>query len=469
MRPEADVVPIEKRTIVRTTGQPGFIEAYEQTAIYPKIAGFVDKWNFDIGSLINRGMVLAHLDVPDLVAKYEEAKAEVELDEVRIEVAKKLVNVAIENYKTAQAQVEQAKADLGKYRADVARWKTDYDRISALRKKDAVDQVVEDESRKHWLSSIASLEAAESGVVVAQATEAARRTDVEKARIDVDASQAQLKVARAAERRLAAMVGYTFIEAPYDGIVVMRNVNTGDFAQPAAGDPSAQGNNPGGSRTTSNPLYVVARTDKVRIFLDVPEFEANGIQPGSRAHVTIQAVDNMKFAAEVTRTSWSLSPKARTLRAEIDIPNPIALNSVDTRSPKGTLSVLGASILGMMDSPLGTGPVLAATSLFAGRPYRGRILPNMYAYGSVELKRADVWAIPLQSVFQLGNQSYCYLFEDGKAVQLAVQLGIDDGNWVEVARKRDKNSWVPCNGSERILVGELSQLSNGEPVRVTGN
>jgi hypothetical protein len=51
----------------------------------------------------------------------------------------------------------------------------------------------------------------------------------------------------------------------------------------------------------------------------------------------------------------------------------------------------------------------------------------MYAYGTVELSRVGVWAVPLQAMFQLGNQDYCYVLEEGKAVQLAVQVGIDDG------------------------------------------
>jgi len=410
---------VAKRTIFRQSGQPGYIEAYEQTSIYPKIAGFIDEWKVDIGDTITKDMVIAHLDIPDLVADYEEKKAEVEFDEVRIKVAEQLVTVAEENLKTAGAQIDEAKANLGKNKAEVERWAADYKRISALARDKAVDANVEDESRKHMQSSIASLHAAEAGITVAETTKAARKADVDKAKVDVDAARARAKVARATEKRLAAMVGYTIIRAPYNGIVVTRNVNTGDFAQPAAGDPSAQRNNPAASRVNSNPLYVVARTDKVRIFLDVPEMEANGIRPGSNAHVKIEAVDNMELSTTVTRTSWALNAKSRTLRAEIDIPNP-----------------------------------------------GGKILPNMYAYGTVELTRTDVWAIPVQAAFRVGNQDYCYLFEDGKAVQLPVQLGIDDGAWVEVAKKRAGKEWAPFNGNERILVGELSQLSNGEPVRV---
>jgi HlyD family secretion protein len=412
------VVNAEKRTIMRVTGQPGFIEAYEQTAIFSKISGYVDEWKVDIGDRITKDTVLAHLDVPDLIAEHEEKKAEVELDEVRIKVAEEMVNVATENWKMASAQVDEAKANLGKYAADVVRWKADYARISALAKSDSIEKPVEDESYKQLQSSIATQHAAESGIVVAEATRGARKADVAKARIDVDAARARAKVDRATERRLAATVAYATIKAPYDGIVVKRNVNVGDYARPATGDQSAANNNPQASHGSTHPLYVVARTDKVRIFLDVPEMEANGIHAGSNARVSIQAVDNLEFTAPVTRTSWSLNASSRTLRAEIDVANP-----------------------------------------------GGRILPNMYAYGSVELTRVGVWTIPLQAVVQRGNQHYCYVFEDGKAVRIPVQLGIDDGNWIEVTAKRTQEKWLPLDGTERIVVGDVSQLSNGELVR----
>lgn len=418
VRPEATAVSVQKRTIVRETGQPGFIQAYEQTAIYPKISGFVDAWKVDIGDAIRKDQLLAHLDVPDLVAEYEEKTAERELDEVRIQVAEQFVKVADENLKTATAQVEEAKADLGKAKADVERWKVDFSRITALVKAKSIDETVQDESRKRLETSIAALQAAEAGIVVVGATKDARQADVQKARADVDAARAKAKVSRATEKRLAALVGYTTIKAPYDGTVVTRNVNTGDFIRPASGDETDARTNSGASRASS-PLYVVARTDKVRIFLDVPEMDANGIEVGSKAHVSIQAVDNLEFPAEVTRTSWALSAKSRTLRTEIDIPNS-----------------------------------------------EGRIRPNMYAYGTVQVTRADVWAVPLQAVIQRGNQTCCYVLEGDKSVLLPVQLGIDDGAWVEVSRKRVGDKWVPFDGSERILTGALSQLSDGESVRI---
>ena len=182
--------------------------------------------------------------------------------------------------------------------------------------------------------------------------------------------------------------------------MVARNVNTGDFVQPASGDQSTPRSDQRSSGSRGKPLYVVARTDKVRIFLDVPEMEAAGVHVGNKAWVTIEADDSTEFPAEVIRTSWALSAKNRTLRAEIDIPNP-----------------------------------------------GGCILPNMYAYGKMEVKRPGVWTVPLEAVVELGNQTSCYEYREGKAVLLAVQRGLDDGAWVELARKRVKGEWVPLDGS----------------------
>ena len=50
---------------------------------------------------------------------------------------------------------------------------------------------------------------------------------------------AQVEVDQAAEENLAALVGYTHVHAPYDGIVVVRNANTGDYVEPRYGDASA--------------------------------------------------------------------------------------------------------------------------------------------------------------------------------------------------------------------------------------
>jgi hypothetical protein len=164
---------------------------------------------------------------------------------------------------------------------------------------------------------------------------------------------------------------------------------------------------------------MVARTDKVRVYVDVPEMDASAVTRGTQARVRVQALGDEEVSAAVTRTSWPLRPRSRTLRAEIDLPNPDV-----------------------------------------------RLLPGMYAYGRVLIDRSNVRALPLEAVTEVGNQPCCYLYKDGKAVQTPLQTGIDDGKWVEVSKKRVKGQWADLTGTEAVIVGDLAEISDGQPVRV---
>ena len=125
-----------------------------------------------------------------------------------------------------------------------------------------------------------------------------------KAKIDVETQKAEVKVSEADERKAAAMLAYTQITAPYDGVVTVRNANTGDYVQAVTGDKSSQ--NP-------SAIFVVARTDIVRIFLDVPEAYARYVQKGTEAVVRAEALSGLQIPAKVTRTSWAIREKTRTL------------------------------------------------------------------------------------------------------------------------------------------------------------
>jgi HlyD family secretion protein len=418
VEPHVRLARAELRTIVHEVGQPGVIDAYEQTALYAKVSGYIQKWNVDIGARIKTDQVLAEISVPELDAEYQEKKAQAHLDEVQIQVAEQMVEVATSNCKAAGAQVKEAQANIGKYQAAVERWESEVQRLGGLSGEGVVNRQVLEESRKQLKADTAAREAARATFEAAQANELARKADVDKAKVDVKAARARAAVSAADQQRIAALVGYTRIIAPYGGIVVVRNVNKGDYLQPGSGDLTS------GKGT---PLYVVARTDLVRVYVDVPEMDANAVHgeeevgkaKATKATVRIQALDDTEIEATVTRTSWALRERSRSLRAEIDLPNPDA-----------------------------------------------RLLPGMYAYGEVRTEKRNVRAIPAPAVVEIGNRNYCFLYEDGKAVQTAVQTGTSDGKWTEVIRKRQGGKWVPFTGDEKVILGDLAELSNGEKVQV---
>src|SRR5262249_22633919 len=78
--PLVRVTPIKpaRKTLVRFTQQPGQIEAFEETPLYAKLAGYVEKMHVDIGDpitgpqhdesgkVVREGQLLAELSVPEL-------------------------------------------------------------------------------------------------------------------------------------------------------------------------------------------------------------------------------------------------------------------------------------------------------------------------------------------------------------------------------------------------------------------
>ncbi len=103
---------------------------------------------------------------------------------------------------------------------------------------------------------------------------------------------------------------------------------------------------------------------------------------------------------------------------------------------------------------------------------KGGLLPGAYAYGSVFLERRDVRALPVSTLIQVGNEKCCYLVVDGKAVRTPVQVGVSDGSWVEVTGKlvhspgQPEGAWLEFDGTEAVADGDLSLVSDGQPVTV---
>src|SRR4051812_30653389 len=117
------------RDIVRTVGQPSFINAYERTSIYPKMTAYIEKWIVDIGDKVKKGDTLATLFVPEMVEDYGTKKATVALEGERIDLAGKMVDVAAADVKAAEANLEETKAILAKFQAEVDRWDSEVKRL----------------------------------------------------------------------------------------------------------------------------------------------------------------------------------------------------------------------------------------------------------------------------------------------------------------------------------------------------
>jgi len=423
--PAVKVVHARYRTVKRTVEQPGVISSYERTALYAKVPGFVQEWHVDIGDRLKKGATVVKLTAPELIAQHQQMQAQVVLDRALVDQSHKQHLVAQRNVTAATEQVAHARADVKRYEADVRRWQSEVKRLTTLVGERVVDQQVLEETQRQLESSQALLEASRVLVRTRDAQRLAADATQDRSKVDISAAEARVKVAEADERRLAALVDYLTITAPYDGVVLARNVNSGDFVTPASGDPSQGVFSLGVSPNQATPLYLLNRTDPMLFIVGVPEADSAYVAVGSRVRVRVPSLANHEFPARVTRTSRALNPTSRTLQVQVELPNP-----------------------------------------------NGKFLPGMYAYGSVFIERSEVRALPVSAVTQIGNQTYCYLVVDGKAVRTPVQTGVSDGSWVEVTGKKvrpagsSEGTWEPFNGSEAVIYGDLSEISNGDQVSV---
>ena len=212
--PTVKVVNPEVRTIIRDVGQPSFIEAYERTAIYPKLTGYIEKWIVDIGDKVKKGDMLATLFVPELVEDFGTKKATVQLDKERVEMARQVVDVAAADVKAADARLEESRAILAKFQAEADRWDTEVKRLTREVSRGVVDNQVLLESTNQFRSSLASKDAAGATIRTSEAEVLSYQAKLAKAKVDVAVASADLAVATSEAKRIEAWTGYLTLAAP---------------------------------------------------------------------------------------------------------------------------------------------------------------------------------------------------------------------------------------------------------------
>ncbi len=145
-----------------------------------------------------------------------------------------------------------------------------------------------------------------SGALVKQGWVTAQKFDEDRL-----AESARIADSRAAEASLAAIAqrrDYLTVIAPFDGVVTARNVEVGDLVS--------------ADTTSARPLFSLARTDKLRVQVHVPQDAAEGLQHGVAVSVTVPELPGQNFKAVVARTAHALDATSRTLLVEVDIDNP---------------------------------------------------------------------------------------------------------------------------------------------------
>ena len=106
------------------------------------------------------------------------------------------------------------------------------------------------------------------------------------------------------------MQAYTKIYAPFDGVITARNTDVGALIDSGASGGAAR------------ELFHIASTDRLRVFVNVPQVYSRAAKPGLMADLTLAEFPGKHVPGTLVRTSNAIDVASRTLLVEIEVANP---------------------------------------------------------------------------------------------------------------------------------------------------
>ena len=120
---------------------------------------------------------------------------------------------------------------------------------------------------------------------------------------EAKAAAAKLAAAEQRVKNIEAFIGFKKIVAPFDGVVIQRNINVGDLVskEGSISTPNAKNN-----------LFTVAVVDKLRLFVNVPAHFGPFLNPGLTAEVTVPQIPKRHFTFNFLTVAKGFDVNTRT-------------------------------------------------------------------------------------------------------------------------------------------------------------
>jgi len=129
--------------------------------------------------------------------------------------------------------------------------------------------------------------------------------EAEEKMADLALKKAGADAASAKVQRAEEMLGFAKITAPFAGTVTMRTLDVGQLVTAGAG----------------RELFRVAQSEKLRVFVRVPQNYTRAIATGQTAEITLAENAGRVIEAKIVRTAETLDAASRTLLTELEVDN----------------------------------------------------------------------------------------------------------------------------------------------------
>lgn len=389
-------------TYVEATGS---LASDAQTDVAPNVSGKIVEVNFDIGSYVNQGDVLVRLDPRDGQIRVEQARAQVEQQ-------RQAVNQANANADQALASLRQTQARLGitdgqtfqvkdfsqvkSVTAQLQLAEIELRRAERLLETGDISKSSYDQRKSQRDSLIGQLDEARSNANIAIKAIDTAREAYNVAKAAAGTANAAIATLQAQVAAAEKSVTDTVIRAPISGFVSEKVADVGEYISP---------------NTPNSKIATILRTSTLRMKIDIPESDIGKVATGQGISLSTSAYPDRNFAGTVVRIAPSLNATARTMSVEAEVQNS-----------------------------------------------EGLLKPGQFATVRITQSKPEAAVvIPVKAVKTVGDTNSVFVIKDGIAREQFVQLGLLEGDMIQVKRG--------IVDGDRVAISNLSLLTDGIFVR----
>ena len=227
------------------------------------------------GEAVRTDQPLAELDPAEWAARYEQATAQLNRTEDNVKQLEILLNLYQESLPAevtrTEANVESLKHNLDDAAKNNARYAQLFQRgVVAEKERDAV--------KLHYDSARAGLTGGQA--MLLQARSGMKKIDATQ--MELQAARSQAEAARAALKEITIQKAYTTLKAPFDGIILSRNVEPGEVV------------------TSGREVLTLSNLAAVDLKIFVGETEIGKVRPGQPVDVKVDTFPGRIFKGRVS-------------------------------------------------------------------------------------------------------------------------------------------------------------------------
>jgi RND family efflux transporter MFP subunit len=397
---QATVVPIP--SYIEATGN---LASDAQSDVAPAVGGKIVEVNFDVGSYVTQGSVMIRLDPRDAQIRLDQATAQLEQQKNAVKQAEAQVEQAIASLRQTQARLGVVDGqnfqikDFSQVKSITAQLElAEKELVRAQRLLESGDspRALYDQRKSQRDSLLGQLDEARSNAAVAIRSINTAQAQVDTARTAVASAKAGVETASAQVHQAAKGVADTAVLAPLSGYVSERTADVGEFISPSV---------------PNSKIATIMRTSTLRVKIDIPEQSVSKVNEGQGVSVQTSSYPDRSFAGTIARISPGLNAQSRTLTVEAEIQN------VD-----------------------------------------GLLKPGQFATVRITQSQPEnAVMVPVTAVKNIADTNVIYVIQDGMAREQIVQLGLLEGDKVQV-----KTGVVE---GDVVATSNVDQLTDAIPVR----